>query len=357
MTIGNREPGSKASASRPLAFFELTHEAFLEATRAVGEATRDYVIGGRPVRIRFAGEAMLPMVAPAIAHLASSTPAEPDLTICVWDSASTGVQMPQPLWRPEDHLPRGQIFGFDDERIRTANIPGLDGFSVFDGHRNLAVHWNADARRISYHERSFPLRIIISWWANMRGLQFAHAGAVGLTDGGVLIVGKSGVGKSTTTLACLGSELVYAGDDHVLLAKEPQAYAHSMYCSAKLEADQISNLPHLEPLIENSTSLDEEKALLFTHRAYPEKVSQGFPVRAILIPRISGKRDTRLAKTSAAEGLRALAPSSLLLLPGEDQRAFRNLAEFVKKVPSYTLELGTDLSQIPRAIMSLLRDV
>ena len=70
--------------------------------------------------------------------------------------------------------------------------------------------------------------------------------------------------------------------------------------------------------------------------------------------RISGRRDTVLRRTTAAEGFRALAPTTLSHLPGAEREAFRKLSALVREVPVYTLEAGTDLPQIPRRILEFL---
>src|SRR5205823_136180 len=81
-----------------------------------------------------------------------------------------------------------------------------------------------------------PLRHILHLWLASRGVQFVHAGAVGRPSGGCLIVGKSGSGKSTSTLATLGSELLYAGDDYVgVSVTTGGAHVHSIYGCGKLE--------------------------------------------------------------------------------------------------------------------------
>jgi hypothetical protein len=57
---------------------------------------------------------------------------------------------------------------------------------------------------------------------------------------------------------------------------------------------------------------------------------------------------------SPVEALKALAPSTLFQLIGASQKDLRAMAELVRKVPCYRLELGTDLAAIPRAIEQLL---
>jgi hypothetical protein len=150
--------------------------------------------------------------------------------------------------------------------------------------------------------------------------------------------------------------LLYVGDDYVVLSREPLPFVYSLYNSAKLDADHVQGLPHLLSAVRFSKRLDTEKALLFLHDRYPEKVARGLPVRAVLLPQVTGLPETRLKKASPVASLTALAPSTLFQLPGAGRQAFQKLSEFVKQVPSYVLELGTDLSCIPDVILGLLSE-
>jgi len=81
---------------------------------------------------------------------------------------------------------------------------------------------------------------------------------------------------------------------------------------------------------------------------------QSFPLKAIFLPTVSGKRDTSLKPASAISALKALAPSTLFQLSGAGKTEFENMTKLVKKMPCYTLSLGTDLEQIPRTIVNFL---
>jgi hypothetical protein len=181
-----------------------------------------------------------------------------------------------------------------------------------------------------------------------------HSGAVGLPDGGVLLVGKSGSGKSTATLACLASPLLYAGDDYVMVETGSSPYVHSLYNTAKLNADNIFRFPHLHEAISNLDQLPEEKALIFLHELYPKKIAQGFPLRGIFIPHVTGETNTSLKRISSAAVLQAIAPTTLFHLPGFGHEAFQKMIALVEHVPAYGLELGTDLAQIPELIVRFL---
>jgi hypothetical protein len=346
-----------AAHGRSIAHFKAVYEASQAAAQSVGGfIDRFYSIGGYNIRLRFAGAALIPHMTPALAHLEVSPNATPALTVCLWDSASTQISLPPASWRGEDFLARGEIQGYNDDRISMTYQYGVEGFSMLDAEQDLAVFCVRDASQVPYYEKGAPLRTILHWWLSNHARQLVHAAAVGTLAGAVLIGGKGGSGKSTTALACLNSELFYIGDDYVLLGAEPTPFVYSLYNSAKLNADHVHRLPYLVSKISNPEQLDTEKALVILKDHYPQKVINGLPVRAILLPRVTGLPETKLKKVSPAMGLAALAPSTIFQLPRAGDGAFQYLARFVKRVPCYCLEVGTDLSQIPDVISGLLTE-
>jgi hypothetical protein len=346
-----------AAHIRPIAHFKAVYEASQAAAQSVGGFIDScYSVGGYAIRLRFAGPALIPHMTPALAHLAIPPNAMPALTICLWDCASTQVRLPPASWRGEDFLARGEIQGYNDDRISMTYQYGVEAFSMLDAAQDVAVFCIRDASQVPYYEKGAPLRTIFHWWLSNHARQLVHAAAVGTLAGGVLIGGKAGSGKSTTALACLNSELFYIGDDYVLLSTEPTPFVYSLYNSAKLNADHVHRLPYLVPKISNPEKLETEKALVILKDHYPQKVINGLPARAILLPRVTGLPETNLKKVSPAMGLAALAPSTIFQLPRAGDGAFQFLARFVKQVPCYCLEVGTDLSQIPDVISGLLTE-
>jgi hypothetical protein len=346
------------SDSAPAQFFASVFRAFQEAEQtAPGPVERYYTIAGHVIRLRFAGTALLPFVTPALElHAAHSTPS-PSLSICIWDSASTSVLMSPPPWTREDYSNRGEIRGYGNERIHTAFQLGPDILSVLDLRENVAVLWAARAEEFSTYERSMPVRTILHWWMRSQGIQLVHAGAVGTEDGGVLLTGKGGSGKSTSALACLQAGMRYAGDDYVLLGLHGGPYVHSLYSTGKLDGEHVKRFPRLLKCIENPSRLSSEKALVFLPGLFPEGMSAGFPVRAILVPKVTGGRKTVMRRISAVEGLSALAPTTIRQLAWADETDFQFMARFAKSVPSFRMELGEDIAGIPDAVMTLLEDL
>ena len=83
--------------------------AFETALKRAGAIDRLYRIAGRTLRVRFAGETMVPLLTPAFGHAAVDNTKDPQLSVCVLDSQATGVQLPEPPWGWERELVRGRV--------------------------------------------------------------------------------------------------------------------------------------------------------------------------------------------------------------------------------------------------------
>jgi hypothetical protein len=231
---------------------------------------------------------------------------------------------------------------------------GPNILSAMDMKENVAVYWIRDARTTPYYEKGYPLTKILNWWTENRDLQCVHAAAIGSPQGGVLLAGRSGSGKSTTSLLCLNSELSYVSDDTSLVAWNPQPYVFSLYNTAKLMS--LGLLPHLTACVANRQRENGEKALMFLHDHFPQKLIRGFPLKAILLLQVSGEPRSVVRRASPVAALKALAPSTIYQLAGSGQPELTKMSRLVRQVPSYHLALGTDLRQIPDVILKVVSD-
>ena len=337
------------------AFVRELHQSFKQAQKAVvGCADRYYRIGHLTIRVCLAGPAMEPLIGHAMEHLRCAEAALPDLTVCLWDSVSTGISAPSPPWTKDDYLARGEIRGFTGSRFYARFEFGSCTLNVLDLQSNLGMYWIRDARDLPYYESAAPFWVIFHWWLRGHGCQLIHAAAVGKPSGGVLLAGKGGSGKSTTALACLKSELDYVSDDYCVLSLQAEPFVHSIYCTAKLDQEAFRRFPSLDAIIANRNQIATEKLCLLLHESFPGKVISGFPVHALLIPKIIGTPSTSIRPASAAAGFTALAPSTLFQLAGAGSEASRSMAAFLRRVPCYYLDLGTELGEIPNVILKFL---
>jgi hypothetical protein len=339
-----------------LTFFDAVYQVYQKATvRSGGAIDRFYRIAGFPVRLSFAGQALLLPITRALAHLTINPVPTPALSICLWDSASTHTGLGPLPWHAEDYLEDGETRGFANHRFSTTYQADAHVLNILDHARNLGIYVTKSARGLPYYEIGHPLRVLLHTWTTNQGMVPVHAGAVGLPNGGVLLIGKGGTGKSNAALACLQSDLCYASDDFCLLATEPTLTVHSLYSSGKIHPADLQRLPHLAPMISNRDHLDSEKALFFLNEHVPEKILPSFPIQAMVIPRVRQGTKTSLQIASPAAALQALAPSTIRLSPHTAPETFHKLARIVRQVPAFYLHLGSDPRQVPEVILEFLR--
>jgi hypothetical protein len=104
----------------------------------------------------------------------------------------------------------------------------------------------------------------------------------------------------------------------------------------------------------NPDRLATEKALFLVHRHHSRHIQHSFAIRGIVVPVISESTRSRLEPASAASALLALAPSTILQLPGAGRSALTTMSRLVQRVPSYVLRLGRDLDTLPTLLERVL---
>ena len=352
----------------------IVDEGFTEAaSRAGGVIEERFSIAGQVVALRFAGEALVAPITRALAHLRATPDATPVLRIHVWDGESTGRPLPllaasllrmlRLTWL-EDRGIRGEILAYCDPTLRAA-LEGHDTdlLSVLDVEQGLGVFWTPDWRTLPWYEAGSPLRTLLSWWFETQGRHLVHGGGVGSPSGGVLLAGRGGSGKSTAALACLGSDLRYAGDDyslvHVQEGGAPEL--HSLYNTAKVKGrDDFARFPWMATQIVNADRLDSEqqKPMLFVHDHSPEALIDRFPLKAIVLPRFVPDLDApKVVPVAPSSALKVLAESTIAQRTGSGSLTLRSLSRLTRQVPSFLLGTTSDLGRIAPALTELLREL
>jgi hypothetical protein len=321
---------------------------FERAAEAVGGAVDlRLAVAGKPVRIRFAGAAAAEALSPAFAHLEAHEDEPPALTLHVWDSGTGRAEA----------TGAGASYYYEQDGLRALHQPASDVLSVLTAEADTGWFWMPDANGLPYWDYTAPFRHLLSWWLDAQGLRQVHGGAVGTEDGGVLLVGPGGSGKSTTALSSLlDGRLRYAGDDYVAVGAGRAPVVHSLYCSGKVHPEDLHRLPHLEPALADGARPDE-KAVFYVEQAFPGRSVAGFPLRAIVVPRVTDRRVARAVPGTRAEALAGLAPSTIFQLHPPAREALAHMAKLVRTVPTFVLELGADVETIPDELVRLLEQV
>lgn len=324
--------------------------------RAGELCVRRLSVAGRIVELASPSERYLDHVFPAQAHLESKSTAAPELRIFIIDSASVGIAVPALPWAPEEYAPRAEIRSVAaGGRWHAAYSVGRNTLYLYDAHERVGICWTQDAAVLPGYDRAAPMLFLWHWWLKAIGMGMVHGAALGFEDGGVLLAARGGSGKSTTALTCLRSPLRYAADDYCVAESGVEPRIHSMYCTAKVLPDNLQRLPHMAAAVEPS-SVGTEKLIFNVQAHWPKKIITGFPLRAVVVPRVSGLPETRFERIAPSAALRALAPSTLFQLNGAGAEEFRRMGDLVRRVPSYMLHLGTNLDEIPRAIAAILQE-
>lgn len=308
-----------------------------------------FLVAGRQFALRCADPTLAALISPALAHLIDPSAGPAELTIYAW----AGRASPPPPWLATAPAQRGALAGYEAGNYLAAFDAEAGLLCAFDLARGVALYWLRDQARMPDHERSAPLRLIFHWWLRRHNCHLVHAGAVGSPTGGLLLVGRGGTGKSTSTMACIGSGLGFLADDYCLVVPRPTPHVFSLYSSARLNADSLAWLPQLAPLVANAARPTEAKACLYLHERRPADLLGACPLRAVLLPQV-GTGPVGLRPVSSATALRALAPSTIFQLSGADGVTFSSLAELVGRLPCFTLQLGPDLRSVPVTLAALL---
>lgn len=122
-------------------FFDDCRAKYDQAAGKSGTSRHYYEIAGLVLCLEFAGDALLPWLTPAFEHLKTEPVENPDLTIRAWDTQSTGVKAPPPPCDWADFTDRGDIWGFDSKRIKTAFHWSEYSVNVMDTQNDTAIYW------------------------------------------------------------------------------------------------------------------------------------------------------------------------------------------------------------------------
>lgn len=344
-------------AAREAEYLRVARETFEAARGGAPAPERRLRLGGIDILLSFANEALVSRFGRALEHLVISGAWGPAaLTVRLWDGRSTGRPLPAPAWNTEAYVRHGAVQGYHSARHAALFQTDTGMLSLVDFEMGEAFVYAIDAAEIPYYEVAAPLRAALGAWLGTRGIQIVHAAAVGIPAGAALIVGAGGSGKSTTAAACLGSRLGFLGDDYCAVAAGDAPRVLSLFSTAKLRPDSLDRLPHLRGWVANPGRLDREKPTVFLNETAPGSLRLESPIRALLVPEITGLPHTTLRPCPRAEALRRLAPNTLAQQPGADPASFRRLAALAARVPAYRLALGTRMDEVAPAILRLLEE-
>jgi hypothetical protein len=326
--------------------FAIGARAGFEAARRAAGGDLDFAfrLANRVLLLRFAGPALVAPLTRGLAldRVAAETPA--DLSVGAWDGETTRVGPPACPFGAGDFLVRGDVRHPWGGGVHLSYAVTSGTLEYADLDERVGCFWIRRAGVLEPWRAAAPLRGLLATLAEGAGGCLAHAAAVGREGEGLLLTGPGGSGKSTTALAAAARGWSFCGDDFVMVRSDGGGTrVVSLYSTAKLTSAgaRAAGLTRDRfTTIEGST--DEAGKSV-----YQVPTSAGLRLCALVVPSVAG-RDRRphartlLRPASRAEAVRALLPSSLLLLPGRAAAARTRLAALATGLPSFVLELGPD---------------
>jgi len=312
-------------------------------------------IADKSIRFKFYTPRLAERLFPALAHNEAADTGAPDLTIHLWDSASTGVDMPMPwtnkafIYEPLDEpdLLREPFCG--------AYITGEDTINLYDANANEAYLWMPDANRIPGWVLAAPARSLLHWFFSRYGVNLVHGAAVGRQGRAVLITAKGSSGKSTTALSCVAAGMGYLSDDYVGVAIGDRITVHSFFNSAKLTPQSLNAFPEFDAFVRDTPPGDNGKSVLYISEAAPEQLLREAPLAAVLIPVLHKAERTHLVPATKMQAFLALAPSTVFQLALTGGRVVAPLKALVERTPCHFLMLGPDMREVSSSIDAFLR--
>jgi hypothetical protein len=360
-------PTRRVATAQGRQLLDRLEQSFLdEAATAGGQVQQWYRIGEHDVCVRTIPEQDARRLRPALRHLAlPEAPATAaGLTISAWNGGAPSappvladmLRRLRANWCAECG-PRGEVLELHSSGISAIYNAGPNVLTVIDFERNRGWLLKLDDDAFPYWEVGSPFRFLLHEWFAARELQYVHGAAVGTERGGVLLVGRGGSGKSTTALLCAAAGMQYAGDDYCLI-DPARAWAHSLYNTGKLKGlEDYARLPELKGLSTNPDSFErggDGKGVYFLDEIWPDRVVAGMPLRAIVVPRITGQAATRIEPCSSFEALVAMLPSTVAQLPAASNEDCDRMVAVAAKLPAYVLHIGTNIRGVPAALAALV---
>jgi hypothetical protein len=319
-----------------------------------------YVFGGQNVHIRIVGRELAEHICRPFSHLRAEKQSSETLRLIInlWDENKTHIARQFPSTLDDLKWTEATVKSADDRFIGQQLPHTVSCLDRDVGHIMASIAWHD---RIFIYERAKPLARLLLEWHNDQDVQVIHAGLVARDGNGILFAGKSGSGKSTSSLACICAGFDYLSEDYVGLQRrcDGSFVGHSLYNSVFLETAHLKRFEELLPYAIKGRLPEEQKSVIVLSQVFPERLERAVPIRLLALLRVGDTSKPKLRTASKAEALLAIGPSSLLQIQNRrlGVRGFDRMVQLVERIPCYWLEVGSDLGSMPPGLEDVLNEV
>lgn len=185
------------------------------------------------------------------------------------------------------------------------------------------------------------------------GIYSIHASCIQVDGAGLVFTGDSGSGKSSSAFALMERGFPVLSDERVLLGRCGSEYRAASLC----DVVKVS-----EGAVERFFPLFREKPVF--HKSDDDQYYRirdcGFrhlsetDVDALCVLQQTGKRESSWRKIPPAGAVRHLFPVTINCdIPGLAKEKFLFLTDFLKTVPCYKIEFGTDMDGFTKVVREI----
>lgn len=318
-------------------FYAAASREYDRAAEHAGVVERRLRFADRTVRLRFAGAGLAGTLFSAFAERSDDSTGPVHATVALWEAEGCPEgSVPFP-WCWSDVGPGGLLRGPDSDRLLAVHETCSGAVTLIPSTEHPVLHRVPNSGTVPWWERAAPLRASLFFALGGRTRHLVHAAAVGNEGGAVLLVGARGSGKTTVAMAGLNNGLRFVADDYLLLNTAESLEAVSLYNTASIAAGPDG----------------KDKTVLDLCSLMPGSLCESLPVRAVVVPRVRGGR-AHLRRVSPVVALRAWAPTTVFQMPFDDGAVVASLADVVRRVPCFGLEVGDDETELAGAVVQVL---
>jgi hypothetical protein len=310
--------------------------------------TFDLTVAGVPLRFSASAD-LSEVLMPSLRGLVTSATAAPRVTITAWSGGDPIPELRRNLLRYPD-----KISVVNEGTIHLQFNPEGGILSCIDVESGEAFYHVTDPAALPDYEVCTPMRMLLNWHCTAANSLMLHSAAVGENERGVLIVGRSGAGKSTTALQCLEAGMEYLADDYLALERET-GIAHHLYRGCKVMDDAFDRVPTLRSraVMRNT---ERKKSVVILDEAAGRLVSS-LKIVGIVRPRIANAPSSSFSALGPLQASTELAGTTIMQMPGVGSFMLRDVAALCRRIPTFEMTLGRDPAEIAAALRALITRV
>lgn len=232
------------------------------------------------------------------------------------------------------------------DSIIQLNVKNCTGIGSLD-----SDFWNSSLK--SKHDF---LMLSILWLIRPHGLYALHANSAAKDEVGVLVVGDTGSGKSTTALSLIRQGWGYLSDDVTLIRHTPDGIEAIAFLKGfSFDQNLVKHFPELNKS-SGISSLNGQKRFLDIKPIYPVRFQASCFPKVLIFPKIVSSDKSKLIPIDRTKALVLLAENSGGIMVDREMvvKQMEVLKGLAYQTSSYQLLAGRDLYEEPERITEVL---